>query len=113
MGAWERALAGSRDSVTMGLALAPTAGVLRGYLIFKAMGTARLRALLQTYSAAVDILVNATGSMRSETHVRQCLGQTLWLDIQKLDALLGPDLRRRASSSKTWPQATSVTSALT
>ena len=78
----------SRQSVTMGLLLAPTLGVLRAYLLYKNLAAWKKRKIEKDYGSLVSVGANQTGSMRSETHVNWFLPEVYAPASKKAKRLL-------------------------
>ena len=67
----------SRNSVTMGLLLSPSLGVLRAYLLYKKVSKVKKDRIEKEFGSMVSVGANSTGNMRSETHVDWFLPQVL------------------------------------
>ena len=67
----------ARRTYSMGLVLSPLLGVLQAYIVVKNLAPRKLALIKKRFGSLVSVCANATGSMRSETHVRFFLNQVM------------------------------------
>ena len=72
----------------MGVVVNPALGIVRAYVIVRSLNVRDIKRCKSQFGDMVDVYVNRTGPMRSETHVRSFLSKTMEVAVKDARRML-------------------------